>query len=88
MRDGDNTCQRVHYARCPGCGDMGDVSHVVACVGLSMSRRATWDATVYRSGVESGAIGLLFIVEKQMNRRGRIDWDTLTKAALALGRCK
>jgi hypothetical protein len=65
------------YARCPGCGDNGDVQHIAACVGSSLTRRLERDARIAREGWKSGALAMMFAVEKQMMRRGQIDWTKL-----------
>lgn len=58
------------FARCPGCQDLGDAEHVAACAG-SKIRRAFGE----------GALWLMLVVEKQIHRRGVIDWSRLLAAA-------
>jgi hypothetical protein len=60
---------RPIYARCPGCGDKGDAEHIAACAEQKI--RATFF---------DGAMWCLLIVEKQVKRRGEIDWSRLMSA--------
>lgn len=61
--------KRPIYARCPGCGDWGDAEHIAACA-----------ETKIRAAFGDGAMWCLLIVEKQVARRGEIDWSRLLGA--------
>jgi hypothetical protein len=67
--------------RCPGCGDNGDASHVAACVGNSLTRKLEREARIAREGWQAGALAMMFAVEKQMMRRGQVDWTALVAFA-------
>lgn len=70
----------VPMARCPGCGDRGDVHHVVACVGMKLQR----GAEVFRAGWKRGAADLVEMAELQVRRRGSTDVRRLGRAARAM----
>lgn len=57
------------HVRCPGCGDRGDASHIAACMTLARAR-----------SFGDGALWAILLVEKQLARRGRVDWSRLLQA--------
>lgn len=59
----------ILHAHCPGCGDRGDAAHIAACAYARMLRPFT-----------DGALWLLLVVEKQLHRRGVVDWGRLMSA--------
>lgn len=60
------------YRRCPGCGDLGDLDHIVACAGAWRDRQAfeSWHA---------GSAAMLEMVDRQLRRRGGLDVVALQK---------
>jgi len=60
---------RRDMARCPGCRDLGDAAHIAACMSLARAR-----------SFGDGALWAILLVEKQIARRGRVDWDRLLRA--------
>ncbi len=65
------------YARCPGCGDRADASHMSACAVIVTDRirAAAW---------REGANFLLGAVRAQLGRRGVVDVVKLADAIEAL----
>lgn len=61
---------KTHLRRCPGCGDRGDIDHIVACT----TGRIT-------EAQRRGAGWMLALVRKQVGRRGAVDLVALGRAA-------
>lgn len=61
----------TRYVRCPGCGDHGDAAHIAACTAAKLE-------SIY----QDGAIAALLIAEKQLHRRGSIDFMRLVDAVM------
>lgn len=68
----------IEYAKCPGCGDRGDLAHIVACVRLK-------EDEIIARGWRAGAEFVLEMVKTQIGRRGAVDVATLADAIEDIG---
>lgn len=57
------------WATCPGCGDRGDAAHIAACSSIRL-----------RQIFADGATWLLLVLDLQLQRRGRPDFDRMREA--------
>lgn len=57
------------FARCPGCQDLGDAEHIAACAGSKIL-----------GAFGDGSLWIMLVVEKQLHRRGVVDWSRLLAA--------
>ena len=65
------------YARCPGCGDNGDVNHVVACVAMMRKRYGEEYDRGVRDGWKAAMSSAIAVLEKQIARRGLVTVQAL-----------
>lgn len=56
-------------SRCPGCGDRGDLAHVLACTRRALAARSA-----------STEDALRFMLRKQIERRGAVDVTAIARA--------
>lgn len=82
--DGVKRTDDATLARCPGCGDRGDVSHVVACVTIRIERHKSFANSATTHAWKAGARFALEVMERQIARRGGVDLEAV-RAAIAQG---
>jgi hypothetical protein len=58
------------YARCPSCGDNGDVTHIAACTRVALANK-------WRAAVPDAVREVLAAVRTQVGRRGAVDITAL-----------
>lgn len=75
---------RTLYRRCPGCGDRGDLDHVVACTRARLARFTNGEDARYRQGWRAGVAWFALAATKMRIRRGMIIVARLERAARAM----
>ena len=73
--------QPALYARCPGCGDSGDVAHIAACCATRVGALRDVNGGHYNRGWRAGVEWFALAATKMRLRRGVIIIAKLERAA-------